>query len=375
MEAELSIVERDSKISTIRKFPLAKYLQIVFKATKKSYGEQLREYFHLRKSIGKIDINDYFYYRLYDNDLYSWEEKQRFVSTKLFWKYTPICCPTNWWTVSEDKWVAECILKRNGVPCAESVAAVSAGARTFGEVETISDAAQLDSFLRAADLPLFAKPLGSLASIGAAIIEAYGDKTVHLSQAGSVALDAFFDMVKGGGGYIFQELVRPHRELRKFGTHLGTVRLINFVHEDRISTPHTIWKITANDNIADNYWRVGNMLADLDAETGEVRRVVSGSGPELKEHTRHPDSGEQMIGFRLPYWREILKINRTCAGLFAPLRFNSLDVAITDDGPIVIEVNVGSAFNLPQLASGRGFLTDEACDFMESCGVKLNRRM
>lgn len=373
MEDEISFVKRDSEKVALRKFPLAKYLRIVHEKTNKTYGQQFREFFRLRKSMGKIDVNDYFYYRLYDDSLYDWEEKQRFVSTKLFWKYTPICCPTNWWAVSEDKWVAECILKRNGVPCAESLAAVAAEARTFGDVETIGDAGRLDSFLRAAELPIFAKPLGSLGSIGAAIIEAYDDKSVHLSPADDVALGAFFEMVKGGG-YVFQKLVRPHQELRKFGSHLGTVRLINFVHRDRISTPHTIWKITAHDNIADNYWRVGNMLADLDAETGEVRRVVSGSGPELEEHTRHPDTGAQLIGFRLPYWRETRDLNRFCAGLFAPLRYNSLDVAITDDGPVVIEVNVGSAFNLSQLATGRGFLTEEACDFLESCGVKLDRR-
>ena len=43
-----------------------------------------------------------------------------------------------------------------------------------------------------------------------------------------------------------------------------------------------------------------------------------------------------------------------------------MDVAILADGPTVIEVNTGGAFNLPQLASGRGFLCDTVLDFLRA---------
>ena len=40
-----------------------------------------------------------------------------------------------------------------------------------------------------------------------------------------------------------------------------------------------------------------------------------------------------------------------------------MDVAITPAGPLLVEINTGGGFNLPRLASGCGFLTDEVRDF------------
>ena len=47
-----------------------------------------------------------------------------------------------------------------------------------------------------------------------------------------------------------------------------------------------------------------------------------------------------------------------------------MDVAITPAGPMLIEINTGDGFDLPQLASGRGFLTDEVQEFFSECGVR-----
>ena len=40
-----------------------------------------------------------------------------------------------------------------------------------------------------------------------------------------------------------------------------------------------------------------------------------------------------------------------------------MDIAITPAGLMLIEINTGGSFTLPQFASGRGFLTDEVRAF------------
>lgn len=45
-----------------------------------------------------------------------------------------------------------------------------------------------------------------------------------------------------------------------------------------------------------------------------------------------------------------------------------MDIAIAPAGPMLIEVNTDGAFSLPQLATGRGFLTGEVCEFFRDCG-------
>ena len=62
---------------------------------------------------------------------------------------------------------------------------------------------------------------------------------------------------------------------------------------------------------------------------------------------------------------------RARAQYFSGLKFQSWDIGLTDQGPVVVELNPGSSFILPQLAEGRGFLTDDFLEFLRDCGCKL----
>jgi len=53
----------------------------------------------------------------------------------------------------------------------------------------------------------------------------------------------------------------------------------------------------------------------------------------------HPDSKNDLLDLQIPYWTEVMglcvKISR-----IMPLKYLGVDIAITDEGPLVIEVNV-----------------------------------
>jgi hypothetical protein len=65
---------------------------------------------------------------------------------------------------------------------------------------------------------------------------------------------------------------------------------------------HTVWKIPVGTNIADNFWRPGSLLADVDQDDGRVRRVVRGVGAEQAEVELHPDTGQRLRDVTLPDW-------------------------------------------------------------------------
>ena len=91
----------------------------------------------------------------------------------------------------------------------------------------------------------------------------------------------------------------------------------------------------------------------------------------MEEIVKHPETGENLLGQVLPDWQEVIQVNELCAQLFAPIRYQSLDIALSSEGPVVVEVNTGGSFELPQFASGKGFLTNEVRNFFESCGWKF----
>lgn len=111
------------------------------------------------------------------------------------------------------------------------------------------------------------------------------------------------------------------------------------------------------------------MLGAVNSQTGRVERVVQGSGFELAELTVHPDTGALLHGLTLPDWDKAVALCLKYARVFHKIRYQSWDIALCPEGPVIVEVNTGSAFDLSQLATGEGFLTDRFREFLRKYEV------
>ena len=345
----------------------------------KKYGKHpfsiVREIFRLQRGNGKLTSQEYFLYQLYDDDKHSKEDKAKFISEKIHWPITHTCCDMSWSALAEDKWLSYRFLESCDIRVPETIAVIDKTFRLFGSIPKISSPMELRDFLEKNHrYPIFAKPNAGIGSFGAFIITGVDDTNVLLDQSEPLTFDNLFEELIGERTYLLQSFINNHTIISAFSQYLATIRTVNLVKSDSVVTPYYIIKIPSSGNIADNYWRKGNIIADVDPENGVIRRASRGRGINTEELDNHPETGEKLVGLALPYWNELKNVNHTCARLFAPVRYNTLDIALTQDGPVVIEVNAGGSFELPQLASGSGFLTEEICDFLESCGWKFRHR-
>jgi putative polysaccharide biosynthesis protein len=338
----------------------------------KPYGAQIREIFQLSMGDGRIMPHDYCYYRLYDDGLYTPDEKKRFVSESISHGLLLKCCNIHWWAAADDKFLAAAILKGYGAPIPETQAVFSRSGRNFQPSERLSTIEELSRFLaQGARFPLFAKPLGGVGSFGACSFKGYADGHLELADGSTIALDVFAKQMGDDQSYLFQSVLAAHPALQGITTGTSTVRVILILDDGRPEILHTIWKIPAGGNAADNFWRPGNLLADVDMTNGTVRRVTRGFGLKFEELTAHPDSGRLLRGLVLPDWDKTIRLSLDCAAIFSGLGYQSFDIALTPTGPVIVEVNTGSAFNLSQLVTGRGFLTDRFADFLRRNRYRL----
>lgn len=338
----------------------------------KPYGAQVREIFRLGMGDGKIMPHDYFYYRLYDDSLYSQDEKKRFLSESVSPRMLLKCCNVHWWSAADDKFLAAAILTGYGVAVPETQAVFSTSGRNFNPAEKLSSLDELASFLsNRARFPLFAKPMTGVGSFGACCFTGFADGRLEMQDGNNVALDVFCRQMGSDQAYLFQTVLEPHPALRGITAGTPTVRTILILDDGRPEILHTIWKIPAGGNAADNFWRPGNLLADVDMASGTVRRVIRGFGLKFEELTVHPDSDRTLRGLVLPDWDKVVALSLDCASIFTGLGFQSFDIALTPAGPVVVEVNNGSAFNLSQLVTGRGFLTDRFAEFLRRNRYRL----
>ena len=125
------------------------------------------------------------------------------------------------------------------------------------------------------------------------------------------------------------------------------------------------WKIPAGGNLADNYWRAGNLLAQIDLATGRVMRAMSGTGLALQQHTHHPDTQANLIGATVPLWDAIVSTAIEGAKLLRHMPLIGWDMASLDSGATIIEMNETPDLSLNQLADARGILDDEFSSFLQ----------
>jgi hypothetical protein len=84
----------------------------------------------------------------------------------------------------------------------------------------------------------------------------------------------------------------------------------------------TYWKIAATTGMSVNHWQPGSLLADVDSATGEIRRCVTGKGPDEVTVEVHPDSGKQVQGYHVPFWQEA--VERVLSSFILTLAVNNL---------------------------------------------------
>jgi hypothetical protein len=338
----------------------------------KSYARQISEILRLRLGARKISIREYFYFRLFDDRIYDDKGRQQFVGGMAQHDIYLKTSDPDWWALAHDKLSAYALLQGMGLPVPQTIALYHPW-RRHGSLPVLTTPGELAGWLRNAEhYPFFSKPVQGMWSVGSTRAESYDQATdsVIAADGRGVKIDRFVE--EAGtffqSGYLFQEVSHPHPRVAEVcGDRLGTVRVVILLTETGPTLFRCIWKIPAAKNMADNFWRSGNMLAVLDPTNGKVTRVVRGYGLNMDHPEVHPDTGKPIPGFVMPEWERLLDVVLTAAAGLPGIRFQAWDVAASDKGPILVEVNVGGDFNLPQIATGIGSFDEQFSSFLAGC--------
>ncbi len=145
--------------------------------------------------------------------------------------------------------------------------------------------------------------------------------------------------------WMLQELLSAHSKLCALSDvdGLQTVRVVTVVDRDgNVEILIALLKLLCRDAACDNfgYGRTGNVIADLDLDSGAIHSAVGGGAKGRHALTRHPRTGKELIGFRVPGWDDVVRLAYDAAEAFMPLRTIGWDIAVTPGKPHLIEGNV-----------------------------------
>lgn len=182
----------------------------------------------------------------------------------------------------------------------------------------------------------------SIQLLGSAL-EKSSDRTGSLSRRLQSLLPSEDD-------WLIESRVTIHQRIAELtdSTAVSTVRVVTLISgqaEPEIMGSH--FRIITNDGITDNFndWQTGkptgNILSLPDLNTGTITEAWAPAADGLGYHraSRHPRTGLPIEGFSIPCWSDVRRLVLSAAVRFLPIRTVGWDVAITPDGPILIEGN------------------------------------
>jgi hypothetical protein len=95
---------------------------------------------------------------------------------------------------------------------------------------------------------------------------------------------------------------------------------------------------------------VGGVLCSIERETGRIQKAAMPNGEPV---SYHPDTGAPIIGLDLPFWPESVElVRRAHSAAFPRFAFLGWDIALTQEGPVLLETNSGWGAIFHQMLDG-----------------------
>ena len=128
---------------------------------------------------------------------------------------------------------------------------------------------------------------------------------------------------------------------------VNTMRIVTDLVGDTIHIAYIVVKIGRGGGCCDNTGQ-GGVLCRVDPETATICSVATDDYFNIFE--KHPDTGVEFKGYHIPMLPEAIALAKQAAREIPQMRHVGWDVAITPDGPAIIEGNEYPGTDLCQLA-------------------------
>ena len=147
-----------------------------------------------------------------------------------------------------------------------------------------------------------------------------------------------------------EELVKQHPDMNKLcSKSVNTMRIMTFNDN---GNPRIIWmglRVGNGINSIDNFHAQG-MVVNVDMETGKL--VGNAFDKNLDEYTEHPLTHVKFDGFQIPYFEEAKQMVLKASLESDKILVVGWDVAISENGPVIIEGNRRPGLDIVQVLSG-----------------------
>ena len=161
-------------------------------------------------------------------------------------------------------------------------------------------------------------------------------------------MDDFAGKVRAVGKCVIEEGIVQHPRMAELNPgSVNTVRISTLIGDKKEGIVYAFLRI-GNGKIMDNV-DCGGMAARVDLISGKLLTVAADKAGNT--FTKHPITGTEIIGFQLPCFEEAKAMCLEAMRMVPSMRYVAWDVALTEQGPTLIEGNSFPSHAVPQFAA------------------------
>jgi len=343
-----------------------KYLYLIYKFFVYSFGNP-KEYFvkgDKKSSFSKFKELCYWYWRegifndmyfamglgLKQNHVRDFFGRKSFLRIKnnaeSYLKSNANCNELSFDAITKDKFYAGSILSANNIPVIPIEALICDGI-------IINDKGELSSLKTLIyDKNTFIIKSNALeAGEGVMVCEKIGNQFIINGKEYSISE---LEEKLGNGIYILQKKYSSHEAIRKINNSaLNTTRIVTIRNGKDIKYLGGFQSFATGGAAIDS-WSDGSVYVGIDVDNSCLKKYSITSLSDKRDGLleAHPDSSISFEGYKIPYLKESAELCLKAHRLFYFNFAIGWDVAITDDGPIIVEANEKPGMNVVQCVDG-----------------------
>lgn len=158
-------------------------------------------------------------------------------------------------------------------------------------------------------------------------------------------LHELYDFFKEHHLFVEDSIVQHEKMNELNPTSINTVRVTTVLHKDKAHVMYALLRVGRKGMMVDNVGS-GGMYTVL-SDDGEIINPLW-SDKTITTYDKHPDSGYDFIGFKVPYFKEALLLCEKAAQVEKNVRYVGWDIAISEKGPTIVEGNPLPGYDMPQ---------------------------
>lgn len=183
-------------------------------------------------------------------------------------------------------------------------------------------------------------------------LEEHSGHGIKIISARDVDVYTFFTEMIKKGAFVVEELINQGKEVSIIHPQsVNSLRVLTFVLGEKVNIIGVTWRIGVGSAVMDNAGS-GGIYASVDPKYGFVQTdAINYKG----EHFNiHPDTGVQIVGYKLPKWDEALSLIHDIATHIKGTTLIPWDIAYSDKGWLMVEANDNGDWSIIQSNKGIG---------------------